>query len=546
MISASAPGYAADGTGRSILIVGSGPAATGAALAAARHPEVRVTVIDLGGRLEPWREAVRDRLATMPPSAWDAQDVGEVSRQPIESATRGLPQKLSFASDYPFRDFGQLSGVTALDGVNPAVISGAYGGFSTVWGTQIMPFTQETFRGWPVDSAEMYASYTQILREIPYAAEEDDLADLFPLLAAATPLPKVSDRTDAVLSRYSKHRLRLRRSGVTLGRARLAFAAADCVRCGLCMTGCPYSLLYSASQTLDRLRAQNRITYHDRLLALAIEEEGDKATVVVKELDSGRLQRLAADRVVVACGAIGSSRLVMGSLGLFDTPARVSEASQFVLPFLSRMPVVDPRGAQDFTLNQFNMAVDLSHNRHDISLLHFYTYNSAFLDALPSLLRRHRAEPLRRQLLRRLSVAFGYLPSWVSPSFQLRAHPPRSADSLPQLSLAGSELPSQPNPALRGVLRRLSAAAPYLDLWPLLPMLQTPASGKSYHWGATFPHADSPSGRFTSDTLGRVAPWTRVHLADASVFPTVPATTFTLTIMANAHRIVSSVLTHLD
>jgi choline dehydrogenase-like flavoprotein len=43
-----------------------------------------------------------------------------------------------------------------------------------------------------------------------------------------------------------------------------------------------------------------------------------------------------------------------------------------------------------------------------------------------------------------------------------------------------------------------------------------------------------------------VAPWTRVHLADASVFPTVPATTFTLTIMANAHRIVSSVLTHLD
>jgi len=40
-----------------------------------------------------------------------------------------------------------------------------------------------------------------------------------------------------------------------------------------------------------------------------------------------------------------------------------------------------------------------------------------------------------------------------------------------------------------------------------------------------------------SDTLGRVHPWRNVHLVDASVFPTVSATTFTLTIMANAHRI---------
>ena len=33
-----------------------------------------------------------------------------------------------------------------------------------------------------------------------------------------------------------------------------------------------------------------------------------------------------------------------------------------------------------------------------------------------------------------------------------------------------------------------------------------------------------------------------IHLVDASVFPTVPATTFTLTIMANAHRIASESL----
>jgi choline dehydrogenase-like flavoprotein len=39
-----------------------------------------------------------------------------------------------------------------------------------------------------------------------------------------------------------------------------------------------------------------------------------------------------------------------------------------------------------------------------------------------------------------------------------------------------------------------------------------------------------------------VEAWRSIHLVDASVFPTVSATTFTLTIMANAHRIARRVL----
>ena len=55
-------------------------------------------------------------------------------------------------------------------------------------------------------------------------------------------------------------------------------------------------------------------------------------------------------------------------------------------------------------------------------------------------------------------------------------------------------------------------------------------------------------------TLGQSSPliklgeadraWNRIHLVDGAVFPSVPATTFTLTVMANAHRIASESLTH--
>jgi choline dehydrogenase-like flavoprotein len=42
-----------------------------------------------------------------------------------------------------------------------------------------------------------------------------------------------------------------------------------------------------------------------------------------------------------------------------------------------------------------------------------------------------------------------------------------------------------------------------------------------------------------SDRWGRPHGFQRVHLTDASVLPEIPATTITLAVMANAHRIAS-------
>ena len=473
--------------------MGSGPAAAGAALAAVEHPGVEVTVIDVGGTLERANQEAVGRMAGVAAEAWADEDVERISRQPVDSDLPGLPEKRAFGSDFPFRDFGQRGPLNAR-GVNEAIVSGAYGGYSNTWGAQFMPFTDATFSDWPVSAGEMRDHYAKVLRRIPLAAEEDDLAELFPVLTAADPLPKLSPRSLATLGSYARHRRRLRASGVLMGRARLAFQGSLCVRCGLCMTGCPHSLIYSAAQTFTSLREDSLITYRDGLLALRVEETSDSATVIAKDLESGRLERLSADRVMLACGAIGTSRLVLGSLGLFDRPVPVRESPQFQLPFLSARPVADPRGAPDFTLNQFNMVIRHDPTDRDVSQLHFYTYNPAFEDALPKPLRGDRAAPLRKQLLRRICVALGYLPSWAAPGFAMSVRPPADEGSPPELVLEAED-PGSPfrNPMMRQVARRVAAAAPLLDLWPALPALQMSAGGKSYHWGATFPHVESGS-----------------------------------------------------
>jgi hypothetical protein len=222
---------------------------------------------------------------------------------------------------------------------------------------------------------------------------------------------------------------------------------------------------------------------------------------------------------------------------LFDVDLPILESQQFILPMLSRKATVDPRQEPDFTLNQFNMLVAPDGDSADIAQLHYYTFNPSFIESLPAFLRGNRMDKAQAHLLRRLSVALGYLPSWRSPRLFVRVRKGTGDRGLPDMHISRGSAPDGHRQMLRSVVARLARSAPQLDLYPVLPMLRLAAGGKSYHVGGSFPHSAARSGGLTSDRLGRVGPWHRVHLVDASVFPTVPAMTFTLTIMANAHRI---------
>jgi hypothetical protein len=71
---------------------------------------------------------------------------------------------------------------------------------------------------------------------------------------------------------------------------------------------------------------------------------------------------------------------------------------------------------------------------------------------------------------------------------------------------------------------------------PLPVMLKIAEPGRSFHSGGSFPMSLEPRG-FQTDLLGRLPGWKRIHAVDATVFPSIPATTITFSAMANAHRI---------
>ena len=197
-----------------------------------------------------------------------------------------------------------------------------------------MPLSAAMFAEWPVSLDEMEPHYRAILSSIPFAAEQDDLAPIFPLFGTPKPLrPFIREhRWCSMLSAPSRAHAVTRDHG----RARPSRVQRDrCVSCGLCLTGCPHSLIYSASQTFDRLIAQRRVCYHDGLVAYRLSESGGKARVDAWEAGANSARTFEADKVYVACGAFGTTRLVLASLERYDQPVMLDESVQFVLPALS-------------------------------------------------------------------------------------------------------------------------------------------------------------------------------------------------------------------
>ena len=97
-----------------------------------------------------------------------------------------------------------------------------------------------------------------------------------------------------------------------------------------------------------------------------------------------------------------------------------------------------------------------------------------------------------------------------------------------------------PNAEMKPTIKRAAAALARAmskaGLQPLGFVKRIEGPGASFHSGGTLPMSDAP-GLLQTDPLGRLSGFEQVHIVDASVLPSIPASTITFTVMANAHRI---------
>jgi choline dehydrogenase-like flavoprotein len=449
----------------------------------------------------------------------------------------GVGQKTAYGSDYPFQGIEALARLTRHG--TAATPSLARGGLSAVWGAAILPYTAADIDQWPIPLADLAPHYRAALAGIDVSAVSDDLASIFPLYTdRAVPL-KPSRQAVALLADMNRRKDRLTAAGIRFGAARLAVRAAEnngrpgCVYCGLCLYGCPYQLIYNSADALAGLQSNANFQYAPNVIVTRLTESAGRVQITAKSRGPAEPLLFQADRVYLACGPISTSQILLESLEAFDAPLRLLDSCLFLLPLLRLGAAGDVTEERLHTLSQIFLEIaDPAVCPRGVHL-QIYTYN----DLYPPALQRKLGPlyPLFKHALSRLLIGQGYLHSDFSPGIHLTLtrHP---GDSQRELILQAEPLPTQTSQTITRAVKKLRAQWPATRLIPLSPALQISDPGRGFHTGGSFPMSRHP-GRFQTDILGRPTGFSRVHVVDAAVFPSIPATTITLTVMANARRI---------
>lgn len=526
-------------------VIGSGPAGVAAAAALLRRG-IPVTMLDAGGALEPDRAALAARLGAQHPDAWDAADRATLAG-PLRYNSEGTPLKLAFGSDFVYRDGDALQPVSAL-GVD-AYRALATGGLSVLWGAAVLPYSDADLSDWPLSGAELAPYYRSALALTGLSAQRDDLASLYPLYTEPTTPLGLSAQARAIQARMEAHRHELGTSRVHFGQARLAItqppgANTGCTHCGMCLYGCPYGLIYSSRMTLEgELATSPDFTYRPGVLVRRLREQHGGVTIEGVVRATGSPQRFEAERVYLAAGTLASTTILLDSLEAVDQTIVMGQSDHFLLPLLLPGPQGRPSRERLHTLSQlFIEVLDPQVSRRGVHL-QVYTYNDFYTrmakDRLGPLF--PLAAPLFDRLIGRVSAIKGYLHSGESAGISATLRQDTSAGRL--------ELRPVPQRATDGIIKRtidlMQRHRHAFGMSPLRMGLRKGPPGSGVHVGASFPMRRQP-GMFESDVMGRPTGLTRVHIVDASVFPTLPAAPPTLTVMANAFRIAAAAGIHED
>src|SRR4030095_853613 len=195
-----------------------------------------------------------------------------------------------------------------------------------------------------------------------------------------------------------------------------------CVYCGVCMYGCPYAYIYSASPTLTRLMSSRNFRYEPGIIVTSVSEGASAARIEGYNRADGAPFSAEAAQVYLAAGVIPTTQILLGTSSLYDQSVSMKDSQYFLFPMIFTKSVGAVAAESLHTLSQlFLEIVDGGISPHTVHL-QVYSYN----DLIGQTVRASFGpvatylEPLMRDLEGRLLIVQGYLHSAHSAQITMR------------------------------------------------------------------------------------------------------------------------------
>lgn len=492
-----------------IAIIGSGAAAVGVLRAIEEwRPEAQVTVFDQG------EDPTGPYFTELEPA--------QRSNAYHRDLYRHMRKTLGLKFPPPKTNFGLEPAKRQISGWGSVWESRMRGGLTNFWGASALPFTDEDLRGWPVTAADLAPYYQRMAELIGISGGSDALGDYLGNDFTNRPpitRPPVFDRLEAAINQPGPE-MEFR---ITAGSARLALetrkeAPNQCLYSGACMTGCSADSIYSARRDIERYAQSGRIQNFVRGTVLAVHSEPLRLSIKTAD---GLEEAGPFDRIFLCAGCIGSTQIVMRSLGLKTGP-RVTDNSVYTFPILyTGKPLKQPQNDLHFAMTNLLAYCIPRRTEGRIAMIQVYpTIDFLWRYYFPVWFWPW-FQPIGNLLRRRLLWGRVFLHGDYSQQYALTL----GADERLELSLAQKPKPLDDVTGLWRSIRKLIGKKGFF-----IPPLARIRHASSSHYAASFPLGEGPVSTDAEFLPG-------AYICDSAGFTNAPAPSLTLTIMANACRI---------
>lgn len=533
---------------REITVVGSGPSGVHFALTLLRKG-YRVTMLDVGYRRPPVVNpedsfvALKKNLAD-PVAFFLGEDFQGVVLPTLEKEYYGIPPNKSYIFQAPPGFAYRARGFAPI-------FSFAAGGIAETWTGGSYPFNDAELEDFPFGWKELGPCYEEVARRIGIIGAKDDLERFHPYHDGLLPPMELDLHSARLMAEYEKHRSSLNsRLRTYLGRTRISVLSLDyngrkkCNRLGRCLWGCPSDSFYTPSITLRECMAYPEFRYVSgvRVSHFRYNLAHRVTHVVVRPVDGGAEQEIPADTLVLAAGALCSSKIYLDSVyrdtgevlqlrGLMDN-------RQILMPFVNLRLIGVNYNPESYQYHQLGLGVE-GPSAKEFVHGQITTLKTGLVHPIIANLPSDMG--LAQFLVRNLHCALGIV--------NVNLHDTRRESNYVTLEAekgtAETRLVIHYKPSetevhhLRWAINRVRLAL--LRLGCLVPprMLHVRPMGASVHYAGTLPMSSSP-GSHTTDAYGRSHVFENLFLADGATFPFLPAKNITFSLMANAVRIASS------
>lgn len=514
-----------------IAVIGTGPAGVTAARRL-QEAGLAFTLIDAGFNAETAPRTDRPALADLrygSPQAWHyliGDDYRGLRFMPSVSPKLRLAQ-----SPEEYTAFTELNRIDARNFIPVGCL--ATGGLSNIWGAVAFAYDDSDMAGWPVGLDRMAEHYRRVSARMglsgPPVTDLDRSATPL-VLQDSLPVAPIEAMIFANYARKSK------RPGFRIGQTRMAVLSTDrngrlaCALDNACLWGCERGAIYNATHDAAELARHSKTTMLQGFVVEKLTRHADGWWIDGHDRRSGERKRVSATKVVLAAGALASTRLALDAAGINGISVRIEDSPQIAFAALFPAALGSKIPAKAFGLAQIAFSRSLDSNDPADEMLGFLypAYSMSAAELLPRMpLSIPGGMAVLRDMLPGLMIGLAFMPGRYGDSHARLAPGPAG---LARLQIEGGHSPAFPA-VLKRAVRKLR--------WDLLRLggVMLPGSLQVFEPGASVHYSGSLAMGRHSDTLGQVTGAPGLHVVDGAVLPSMPARNPTVTIMANADRI---------